>query len=206
MRLFAILIGLMMGATLALTCPSTLGRTIEDAPVEDQIADSRAAQRAAIIIRVPLPITLAGSQQIQQSLQKFLTQAPSSIDRAVATDDKMKRIETVAYIRPTDRQSDDTVRGMLQGHAVLVAIATNKIAMARKTTIGSALSGDDMDADVIEPAYRSIAQQRLARLVCIALELLTVSNGSTRKNAVALKTSESPSIVTPSHRPGSWLI
>ena len=180
-----------MGAALALSCASTLGKTIEDAPVNDQVADGVAAQRPAIVIRVPLPITLAASQQIQQSLQHFQTQAPHAVERAVAvlefetslqrtgsasdygacfslaqllTSSEMKRIETVAYIRPADRQSDGPVHGMLQGHAVLVAIATNKIAMARKTTIGSALSGDDMDANVIDPAYRSIAQKRLARM------------------------------------------
>jgi len=205
MRLSAILIGLMLGVTLALPSARTLGKTIEDAPVNDQIANGAAAQRPAMIIRVPLPITLASSQQIQQSLQKFLTQAPNTVERAVAvlefetslqntgsasdygacfslaqflTSKKMKRIETVAYIRPTDRQSDDAVRGMLQGHAVLVAIAANKIAMARKTTIGSALSGEDMAAEVIEPAYRSIAQQRLARMpVEVVISMLKKSSG-----------------------------
>jgi len=87
MRLPAILIGLIIGAAFTLPSASTLGKTIEDAPVKDQVANDVAAQRPAINIRVTLPITLASSQQLQQSLQKFLIQAPDAArakDRAVA--------------------------------------------------------------------------------------------------------------------------
>jgi len=164
----------MLGVTLALPSARTLGKTIEDAPVNDQIANGAAAQRPAMIIRVPLPITLASSQQIQQSLQKFLTQAPNTVERAVAV------LEFETSLQNTGSASDygACFSGMLQGHAVLVAIAANKIAMARKTTIGSALSSEDMAAEVIEPAYRSIAQQRLARMpVEVVISMLKKSSG-----------------------------
>ena len=205
MRLPAILIGLMMGVALMLSCAITLGKTIEDAPVKGQVADDVTAQRPAIIIRVPLPITLANSQQVQQSLQKFLTQAPTSKDRAVAvlefetslqrtgagsdfwacsslanflTSAEMKRIETVAYIRPTNRQSKAAVRGMLQGHAVLVAIAANNIAMDRKTTLGSIAAGDNVGGEIVELGYRTIAEKRLARMpVEVVVSMLKKSSG-----------------------------
>ena len=194
MRLSAILIGLMMATVIALSSASGFGKTIEDTPVKDLAANEVTAQRPATVIRVSLPITLASGQQIQQSLQKFLLQAPDAAraeDRAVAvlefetslkrtgsgsdfgacisvarflTSAQMKRIETVAYIRPSNRLNEDAVAGMLQGHAVLVAIATNKIAMASKTTLGSAASGEQVTDDFIKQAYRNIAQQRLARM------------------------------------------
>jgi len=87
MRLSAILIGLMIGAALSLSCVSAQVKKFEDAPVENQVAHEATALRPAIVIRVPLPITLASSQQIQQSLQKFLIRAPDAAraeDRAVA--------------------------------------------------------------------------------------------------------------------------
>lgn len=208
MRLFAILIGLMMGVALTLSCDSTLAKTTQEAPVEGQVTGDATAQRPAIIIRVPLPITLASSQQIQQSLQKFLIRAPDAArakDRAVAvlefetslqrtgsgsdfgacisvarflTSTKMKRIETVAYIRPANRQSKNAVAGMLQGHAVLVAIAANKIAMAKKTTLGSAASGDGDIDDFIQQAYQNIAQQRLTRMpVEVVMSMLQKDSG-----------------------------
>ncbi len=191
MRLPEILIGLMITAVLALPSASALGITVDDAAVEAAAANEVKDQRPATIIRVPLPITLAVSQQIQQALQKFQTQAPSTVDRAVAvlefetslqhtgagsdfwacssladflTSAEMNRIETVAYIRPSNRQSKDAIRGTLKGHAVLVAIATNKIAMADKMTIGSAAIGADNNQEIIELKYRNIAQQRLTRM------------------------------------------
>jgi len=87
MRLSAILIGLMMATVIALSSASGFGKTIEDTPVKDLAANEVTAQRPATVIRVSLPITLASGQQIQQSLQKFLLQAPDAAraeDRAVA--------------------------------------------------------------------------------------------------------------------------
>ena len=208
MRLSAILISLMIGTALSWSCASAQVKNLEDAPVENPVAQEATALRPAIIIRVPLPITLASSQQIQQSLQKFLIQAPDAAraeDRAVAvlefetslqrtgsgsdfdacmsaarflTSAKMKRIETVAYIRPANRQNKDAILGMLQGHAVLVAIATNKIAMANNTTLGSAASGDDDIDKLIEDSYRSIAQRRLAHMpVEVVMSMLKKNSG-----------------------------
>ena len=208
MRLPAILIGLILGTMLTLFCASTQGKTSEDAPAEEQVVADMTAQRPAIVIRVPLPITLSASQQIQQSLQKFLTQAPEAArakDRAVAilefetslqrtgsgsdfgacisvaqflTSSRIKRIETVAYIRPSNRQSKNAIQGMLQGHAVLVAVAANKIAMARKTTLGSAASDNEATDGFTEQAYRSIAQQRLARMpVEVVISMLRKETG-----------------------------
>ena len=205
MRLSAILIGLMMGVAYALSCAITLGKPVEDVPVKDQVAVDPTTQRPAIVIRVPLPITLGSSQQVQQKLQKFLTQAPTNKDRAVAvlefetslqrtgagsdfwacsslanflTSAEMKRIETVAYIRPINRQSKAAVRGKLQGHAVLVAIAANNIAMDRETTLGSIAASDKVSGEIAELGYRSIAEKRLARMpVEVVVSMLTKSSG-----------------------------
>ncbi len=205
MRLSAILIGLMMGVAYALSCAITLGKPVEDVPVKDQVAVDPTTQRPAIVIRVPLPVTLGSSQLVQQTLQKFLTQAPTNKDRAVAvlefetslqrtgagsdfwacsslanflTSAEMKRIETVAYIRPINRQSKAAVRGKLQGHAVLVAIAANNIAMDRETTLGSIAASDKVSGEIAELGYRSIAEKRLARMpVEVVVSMLTKSSG-----------------------------
>ncbi len=192
MRLPRVLRALLLGLVCAVCCSVSIATTVKD--VETRIANDGSSQRRATVIRIALPITLADSQQIQQSLQRFLTRAPDAArveDRAVAilefetslqrtgagsdygacvslakflASAKMKRIETVAFIRAANRQNNHAVQGMLQGHAVLVAIATNKIAMAKKTTLGSAANRDDVGDPSVEATYRSIAEQRLTRM------------------------------------------
>lgn len=146
--------------------------------------------RQCKVIPVELPVTGASGQQVLQSLKRFSDQAPDAIqakDRAVAILEfktslrttgagsdfgacssiaeflttKMERVETVAYIRTIDRQSDKEIAGQLNGHAVLIAIAAKHIAMASNTAIGKVAGENETPAGYVQVAYEDIANRRL---------------------------------------------
>jgi membrane-bound ClpP family serine protease len=81
----------------------------------------------------------------------------------------LNRINTVAYVPAAEARDVET---KLVGHAVLVAICTNQIAMDEGTKLGNAgideMTGDSLMVDV----YRSIAAKRRLMPASVALGML----------------------------------
>ena len=213
MRLIATIIGLILAIELALSTPATaVAWSPNPLPCQaDDVEQERAeasgfSDRIVKVIPVALPITLASSHSLQQSLQQFSAQAPDAArakDRAIVvlefdtggsstgagsvfgacetiarflTSAKMKRVQTIAYLKSDARRPDFTAA--LQGHAVLVAIAADDIAMSASTTIGNADAGDDATEPYIEQAYRAIAEQNLRKLPAeVVLSMLKKDSG-----------------------------
>ena len=78
--------------------------------------------------------------------------------------EEMNRLLTVAYI-PDRRTEFAPIEGegataKLTGHAVLVAIAANRIAIAPTASIGAAGIDDDTNDQIVKATYQSIAQRR----------------------------------------------
>ena len=93
-------------------------------------------------------------------------------------DPDLNRLQTVAYI-PQRREglgwNNDTTMpaGGLEGHAVLVAIAANQIAIDPDASIGNAGIDDKSADDLHREIYRSIASQGLTTLpVSVVLSML----------------------------------
>ncbi|MFK7767434.1 MAG: NfeD family protein [Mariniblastus sp.] len=85
------------------------------------------------------------------------------------SDPELNRIQTVAYVprpRMSPVQDPDVEQPppQLNGHAVLVAIAANQLALESGTAIGAA--GIDVDSwgDLEEKIYQSVAERRLRSL------------------------------------------
>ena len=77
--------------------------------------------------------------------------------------EEMNRLLTVAYIpaRRTDMVVDDAgATAKLTGHAVLVAIAANRIAIAPTAAIGAAGIDESGNDPIVKATYESIAQRR----------------------------------------------
>ena len=84
-------------------------------------------------------------------------------------DADLNRIQTVAYI-PASRNfvefekrkvADQQIQGLLDGHAVLVAIAANQIAIDPEVAIGNAGVDEKQVRPLFREVYRSVANQRL---------------------------------------------
>ena len=118
------------------------------------------------------------------------------------TGPELKRIKTVAYIpgKMVSVDDEENDAGQISGHAVLVALAANQIAIHPDARLGAAgIDEQAVDAFVLE-AYRNVASQRLTIQVPVALAMLDKSrelfrtkteNGPVYVDAEALKKLES---------------
>lgn len=155
-------------------------------------------KRPAVLLRVSLPVTVSSAVAIKSALQKIAESAPMVVrpaDRLAVvlefdTDAgktgrgseleacqllarylvsaELNRIETIAYIpgRSSDRES------RLSGHAVLIALAANQIAMDVNASMGDAGIDETAIDNLLREVYRGIASQRLTLPVPMALAML----------------------------------
>jgi membrane-bound serine protease (ClpP class) len=171
----------------------------ESSQQDGQSAQSQ-SDRPGILLKVPLPVDSKSATQIRQALKQIADQAPQFVrpdERQVVVlqfdtsagktgrgseleacqslarflgSSELNRIETVAYI-PADRQNDP-VSTSLNGHAVLVAIAANQIAMDRGTSIGNAGADEENIDGLVQAVYEGIASQRLTLPVPVVQAML----------------------------------
>jgi membrane-bound ClpP family serine protease len=157
-------------------------------------------KRAGVSVRISLPITVASASQVKLALQKLVESAPLTVrpkDRTVAVlefdtasgktgrgseleacqllarylvSPELSRIETIAYI-PASKGAQGKVT-MLSGHAVLVALAANQIAMEQNTAISAAGVDEGVIDGLVREVYRGIASQRLTLPVPMVMALL----------------------------------
>jgi len=168
--------------------------------------DAAAEPRNVVVVRVPLPITLATGQKVQRALQsvsaeategntietrtvvmlefetnKTATGVSSDLGACISlaqflTSPKMARIQTIAYIS-ADSKNTNAIKGQLSGHAVLVAIACAEIVMEHATAIGNAGSNEETEAPYVLEIYKGIASQRFALPVEVVLSMLQKDRG-----------------------------
>jgi membrane-bound ClpP family serine protease len=129
----------------------SLKRIVESAP-----AAVRPDDRLAVVLEFDTDSgkTGRGSElEACQMLARFLATA------------EMNRVETIAYIpacrRPDPAFPDQMISNKLIGHAVLIALATHRIAMDEGTSIGSAGIDEPHLDTLVRAVYRGIASQRL---------------------------------------------
>lgn len=93
---------------------------------------------------------------------------------------ELNRLQTVAYIsasrevaQPDFGVNNESLRSQLAGHAVLVAIAANQLAMEPGTAIGKAGIDDDrVDPLILRAVYQSVANQRLTLPVPVVMSMV----------------------------------
>lgn len=176
------------------------------APPNTQDVRATDDQRSCVVIRVPLPITLSTGQQIQRTLQVVSTEAAdankvdsrpvvllefettgadtgngSDLGACISlaqflTSPAMARVQTIAYIS-ADSKSGAAVKGQLNGHAVLVAIACSEIVMEHATAIGNAGTGEDAQPPYVVEIYKGIASQRYTLPVEVVMAMLQRDRG-----------------------------
>ena len=187
-----------------LVSATTVNSTRQDA---DAGADTQPVSRTGTLIRIPLPIDSTVSARVKQTLQDIAERAPavapaggkpvvvlefevdsqtgrgSEIEACIALarylgSSDLHRIHSVAYLPSRSSPSQGATKTQLNGHAVLVAIAANQLALEPGTAIGAAGIDDKTIEPWIREVYRSIAQQRLTELpVEIVLSMLDSSQG-----------------------------
>ncbi|MEO0530182.1 MAG: NfeD family protein [Planctomycetota bacterium] len=178
-----------MAACLAV--PSFAFAAVNDTPDEAAV-EASAPERAVALVRVRLPIVGSADAVIQSRLQRAvdrLTESESGERRPLlvleftpdpdvgATEferalrlarflvsDEMARVKTLAYVPDS-----------IEGHAVLVALACEEIAMAPDAQLGRA-GADEDDARPLEPgiraSYLQIAEARRTAPPAIVLAMV----------------------------------
>lgn len=115
------------------------------------------------------------------------------------TDIRMNRIHTVAYIpapsglAPGVEQLNVNPVSQLKGHAVLVALACNELAMHDHSSIGEAGIDDETPSRIRQVAYEDIATKRRVLPAPVALKMIDKRESLIR----VVKTDESVVYVNP---------
>lgn len=166
----------------------------QDAPAPAEEAPEQVAKRAVSLVRIPLPLTGAGDAiakgRLQRAVDRLLAEPPAEdkrrpllvielapdpsggeteFERALSlarflVDDEMARVKTLAYL-------PDTV----EGHAVLVALACEEIAMAPEAQLGRAAAGEDASRPVgagVRASYQEIAETRRTAPPAVAMAMV----------------------------------
>ena len=156
--------------------------------------------RAGRLLKVGLPLTLSSAASIKQQIRDVASQMPPAVaveDRSVLVlefdvqtmnagqgsdlgacvslaeylaSPELKNVRTVAWIPASD------VDTALVGHAVLIAISCNEIAMDQRASIGNAGIDLEVVSDRVNETYRGIAKQRLTLPVPLVLGMLNSSD------------------------------
>ena len=203
--ILARLLALLMMAILALST-NAFGQVEVGGEPTGTESNTSTETRSSSVIRVPLPITSATRQKIQRALQDAAAEATpgntietrpvvmlefeiNKTNTGIGSDltacfglarfltsPEMARIQTVAYI-PADPESTEKIKGQLNGHAVLVAIACAEIAMEHGTAIGNAGSKEDSGDSIVVNIYKDVASRRYALPVEVVLSMLEKERG-----------------------------
>lgn len=158
--------------------------------------------RTGHLVQVPLPIDSGAASKVKQALLRLVDRTETVVrpeDRPLVvlefetdrgktgsgsefeaciglarllTSSDLNRLNTVAYI-PKSRQPG--VESELKGHAVLVAICANQIAMDEGTRIGNAGADEKSVDPLIVNFYRGIASKRLLFPVPMILSMIDPS-------------------------------
>jgi len=174
---FALLFALVSSAAIA--TPSVVA--------QDPAPDPAQAVRVGRLVQVTLPIDSSVASSVKQALLRIAdltdaivrpedrpvvvlefetnrgkTGSGSEFEACVAlarllTSSDLNRLNTVAYIPKTRQPGVET---QLTGHAVLVAICANQIAMDRETAIGNAAVDESSIDPLILNFYEGIASKR----------------------------------------------
>ena len=169
----------------------------ENLPVEAAVG---AIDRNGLLVKIPLPLDAKSASRIRLILKRIVEKAPQvvrpeerqvvvlefdtsqgrtgrgseleacqSLARYLASPD-MNRIETVAYI--PSQPDIDGGGGQLIGHAVLIAVAANQLAMDQGSEMGQAGIDEPNVDPLVRAVYQGIAAQRLTLPVPIVLSML----------------------------------
>ena len=171
-----------------------------DQSADASVESAKTANRNGLLIKVPLPVDSRGAAKIRLVLKQIVEKAPQvvrpeerqvvvlefdtsqgksgrgseleacqSLARYLASPE-MNRVETVAYI--PSRPSGDGSGGQLMGHAVLIAVAANQIAMDTGAQIGKAGIDEENIDPLVRAVYQGVAEQRLTLPVPIVMAML----------------------------------
>ncbi|MBX3417928.1 MAG: hypothetical protein KF851_10020 [Pirellulaceae bacterium] len=93
---------------------------------------------------------------------------------SILTSERFARVRTVAYVpglRASRMALDPASRRgpVLEGHAVLVALATEQIVLDPETVLGSAVSSEDRFDSLTVDVYKNIASRRLTLPLSVAM-------------------------------------
>lgn len=157
------------------------------------------ASRRGVLLRVSLPITIASASQLKTALQQIADSAPAvakpsqrlavvlefeTVNGATGRGSELEacqllarylvsadlnRIETTAFIPAAKGATGQT---SLSGHAILVAIAANQIAMEKNTSLKAAGIDEPRIDNLVREVYRGVASQRLTLPLPMVMALL----------------------------------
>ncbi len=172
----------------------------DETPVANPESD-----RTGYLVRVPLPIDSQVSANVRQTLKRLSEKSQrvvrpenrpvvvlefdtaggktgrgSELEACMALarylgDSDLNRLQTVAFIPAVRDPLSDEAGGQLLGHAVLVAIAANQLALEPGTAIGSAGADEENLSPLVREVYRSIAGQRLTLPIPVVMSMVDKS-------------------------------
>ena len=185
------LISLMILSPMILSAGSLLGQDAEAAGEPKQVTKS-------FLVKVSLPITGSSSTAVQQRLRQLQSQTNLSRPNVILEFDtsrgrtgkgsslggcidlarfmmssEMNRLRLIAFIPgKSKRQAADEEPVQLAGHAVLVALAADDIAIDPDAQFGAAGADEPTVDDFLRQTYRKVVSERLKIPVPVAMAML----------------------------------
>ena len=171
--------------------PATLlGQESEESAEPTQIPKT-------FLVRVPLPLNGNAATSVQQRLRQLLSEANvvrptvvlefdtsrgrtgkgstlgSCIDLArFLMSAEMNRLRLIAFIPGRQQNRDDKPLVQLSGHAVLVALAADEIAIDPDAQFGAAGADESVVDSFLKETYRKVVSERLKVPVPVAMAML----------------------------------
>ncbi len=145
--------------------------------------------RQAMLIKIPLPVTINVAANVKSILQRAVESAPTVVrpqDRMLVVlefdtqsgktgrgseleacqllgrylvSPEANRVETVAFIPRSAAGADQ--ESTLSGHAVLIALSANQIVLQQGASLGNAGADETSIDNLTRDVYRGLASQRL---------------------------------------------
>ena len=168
---------------------------------EDHLQNQEPVAKS-FLVKVPLPITGSTSTAVQQRLRQLLSQTNVSRPNVILEFDtargrsgkgsslgscidlarfmmssEMNRLRMIAFIPGRQKQKPgDQEPIQLAGHAVLVALAADEIAIDPEAQFGASGADEAAVDDFLREAYRKVVSERLKVPVPVAMAMLDRKN------------------------------
>ena len=159
------------------------------APAEAELTDPPPREPAVAVVAVPLPITGTRDTQVEGAILRQLDgllarpgergilvlQFESASEPGGAASDFGRALELARFLGNPRLAAVKTVAWLpegAQGHAVLVALACEEIAMPSEAVLGPANSAEPLVDDAMRAAYTQVAGRRRTAPADLALALL----------------------------------
>ena len=162
----------------------------------EELVESKPVPKT-FLVRVPLPLNGNAAISVQQRLRQLLSEANVNRPTVVLEFDtsrgrtgkgstlgscidlarfmmsaEMNRLRLIAFIPGRQQKKEDEANVQLAGHAVLIALAADEIAIDPDAELGAAGADETVVDGFLKETYRKVVSERLKVPVPVAMAML----------------------------------